>query len=130
DGPRIAVLVQDRAAAEIFHRDVVVLAGAADIVDADDVAMMQLRDDLRFAQEALAEIRIGEQRRRHDLQRNLAIDRFLHREIDGRHAASAELAPETVASDLDHVTVTSYGNLRSPRGARAHDTSLPCGLFG
>ena len=92
DRPRIAVLVQDRPAAEIFHRDVVVVAGAADVVDADDVAMVQLRDDFRFAQEALAEIRIGEQRRRHDLQRDLAIDRFLHREIDGRHAASAELA--------------------------------------
>ena len=116
--------MQDRPAAEIFHRDVVVVAGAADVVDADDVAMVQLRGDFRFAQEALAEIRIGEQRRRHDLQRDFAIDRFLHREIDGRHAAAAELAQQTVAGDLDHVTVISMRGT-SQRHARLRHAPRP-----
>ena len=110
--------MQHRAAAEIFHRDVVVVAGAADVMDADDVAVVQLRGDLRFAQEALAEIRIGEQRRRHDLQRDLAVDRFLHRQIDRRHAATAELAQQTVAGDVDHVRVIFAAGHRVPPDRR------------
>ncbi len=70
---RIAVLMQNRTAAEVFHRHVVIVAVAADIVDADHVAVMQSRGDLGFAQKALAEIRIGEQRRRHHLERDFAI---------------------------------------------------------
>jgi hypothetical protein len=66
-------------------------------VDADDVAMVQLRRDARLAQEAFGKIRIGEQRRRHHLERDFALHRFLQGQIHGGHAAAAELAQDFVA---------------------------------
>ena len=105
DRPRLAVLAQDRAATEILHRDVVIVARAADIMHADDIAVMQLGCDPRLAQEAFAEIRIGQQGRRHDLERDIALDRFLGGQVHGRHAATAELALDVVAGDYDHVAI-------------------------
>ena len=113
---RPGVAGQDRAAAEVFHRHVVVVADAADIVDADDVTMVQARGDARLAQEALAEIRIGQQRRRHDLERNFALHRFLQRQVNGRHAAAAELAQDAVSGYFDHVCL--------PRCRRANKSGI------
>ena len=59
--------------------------------------------------ETLAEIRVCQQRRRHDLQRDLAVHRLLDRQVDRRHAAAPKLAQQSVAGNLDHVRVTSAG---------------------
>jgi hypothetical protein len=76
---------------------------SADIMDADDVTMVQARGDPRFTQEALAEVGVDQQRWRHDFERDFALHRFLQRQVDGRHAASAELAQDAVSGNFDHV---------------------------
>ena len=111
-----AVLAQHRTAGKIFHRHVVIVAAAADIVDADDVAMMQARGDLGLAQEALAKIRIDQQGRRHDLQRDFAIHRFLDRQIHRGHAAAAKLAQQAVSWNFNHVGTLSMPNAALQRG--------------
>ncbi len=105
--PRAAVLEQDRTAAEVFHRDVVIVAGAADIVDADDMAVMQARSDLRFAQEAFAEFGSASNAGDMIFSATSRSTRFLHGQIDRCHAAAAELAQKSVTGNLDHVRVMS-----------------------
>ena len=60
---RRPVLAQDRPTGQILHGDVMEVADPPDIMDADHVPVMQARGDLRFAQEALAEIRVDQQGR-------------------------------------------------------------------
>jgi hypothetical protein len=124
---RRAVAGQHLAAADVFHRDVMQVAGVADVMDAHDVAVMQLGGDARFAQEAFAEVRIDEQRRRHHLERDFAVDRFLDRQIDRRHAAAAELAQHAITGNLDHVSGPAQGFPRvcEPRTERRR--SIACG---
>ena len=93
-----------------------IITAAADIVDADDMSMMQARGNLGLAQETLAKIRIHQQCRRHDLQRDFAIHRFLDRQIHRGHAAAAKLAQQAVSGNFYHVGTLPMPNAALQRG--------------
>ena len=104
------------AAGNVLGGEVVVGAGLADVVHRDQVRMRQLRGDAAFLEEALGELVVGRQRRRHDLERHLAVERLLQREVDRGHAADAERPDDAIARDLRWVV--GQGNLDTGRGAR------------
>ena len=95
--------VREVAAGEVLHREVVQLRlGHADVVDRDDVRVRKRRERARLLHEAAREVRVVRERRLHDLQRDLAVERRLQGKVDGRHAALADLALDEVARNLDH----------------------------
>ncbi len=66
-----------------------------DVVDGDDRGVVHLRDDLRLALEA--QLRVGgEQRRRHDLDRDLSVEKRVPGAIDDAHAPAPQLADDLV----------------------------------
>ena len=77
--------------------------GAADLVDADDVRMLQARDGARLVLEAAAADFVGERFGEHHLQRDLAPQRHLFGEVDGRHPAVPDDAQQAMARDLRHL---------------------------
>ncbi|MNZ08879.1 hypothetical protein D3C78_256950 [compost metagenome] len=89
------------AVGQVLHGHVVVAAGIADVVDGHGVRMRQPRQGLALPQEALAEAAVGGQRRAHDLQRHLALQRTLGGQIDRGHGAVAQLALDLVPGNLD-----------------------------
>ncbi len=103
-------LAQYGSAGQVFHGDVVIIADPADVVDTDDMAMVQPRGDLGLAQESLAKVRIDQQGRRHDLERDFAVHGFLDRQIHGSHAAAPELAQQSVSGNFDHEGSVSMHN--------------------
>ena len=62
----------------------------ADVVERADVRMIELRDRARFAIEPLAELRIGGEQVRQDLDRDDAIEAGIAGFVDLAHAARAE----------------------------------------
>ena len=73
----------------------VVLAG---VDHRDDVRMRELGDRARLAPEALDLVRLVGDLAVQDLDRDPALERLVAGEIDGRHAAAAELRLEPVAA--------------------------------
>ena len=71
------------------------ISGAA-VIKRKDMGMVQARRDLDFAEEAIGAERRGELGAE-DLHRNLAMMLQVFREIDGGHAAHAELTQQPVA---------------------------------
>jgi hypothetical protein len=70
-----------------------------DAVDVDDVLVFDARESPRFFEESLpARGREAERVRQH-LERYLAVERFLPREIDGAHATAPELAHDLVTAE-------------------------------
>ena len=64
------------AARQVLHREVMQLRRRdADVVHRDDVRMRERGEHARFLQEALGELRIGGERRRHHLDRDFALKR-------------------------------------------------------
>ena len=74
--------------------------------------MGQRREHSGFLQEALGECRIGRQRRRHDLERDLAVERGLQGQVDTGHAANPDLAPDHVPRNVNR----SHGSSPTLRG--------------
>ena len=60
---------------------------------------VELRDRARFAIEALAELRIGRERVRQDLDRDRAIEPRVARPVDLAHAAGAEGRDDLVRAE-------------------------------
>ncbi|MNP05641.1 hypothetical protein D3C76_975960 [compost metagenome] len=90
----------ERAVGQVLHGHVVVAADMADVMDGDRVRMAEPRQGLALAQKAFAEAPVGGQGRGHDLQRHLALQRALGRQIDGGHRALAELSLDLVPGNL------------------------------
>ena len=82
---------------------VIKLAGrrAADLVDVDDVRMVEPRDRARLVLEALDQLFARRALGREHLDGDLAAERRLRREVDGRHAALADLAHDAVAGNVE-----------------------------
>ncbi len=93
--------ILERAAGDVFGRQVVHAGVAADVVHRHQVRMLELGGDLAFGEEAAGELGIGRQDRRHHLQRDLAVQRLLHRQEDRGHAAFADRAEDAVAGNVD-----------------------------
>ena len=87
------------AAADQLQRHVKVAAILPGIEDGDDVGMVDLRRDARFAQEALAERLVAGVRRADDFERHLAPERGLHRLEYRPHAALTDLSQDLVAAE-------------------------------
>ena len=79
-----------RLALEVLHDqegDAVLLA---DVVEHADVRVVQRPDDAGFAVEALAELRVGGELRRQDLDRDLAIEAGVDGAVDLPHASGGD----------------------------------------
>jgi hypothetical protein len=93
----------ENAAFQEFHHDVIAVVVLHHVVDADDIPMRQLRQRLAFGQEALFRFAARAFLPGQDLDGHLSVERFLYPEIDGGHAARAELALQLVARDIESV---------------------------
>ena len=82
---------------QVLHRDVVgVLEGAA-VEHADDVGVLQRRGRLRLAPEALDEAGVLGEPPVQQLERDLAVELLVLRQIHVRHAAGTEAVQHPVA---------------------------------
>ena len=119
----------ERAALQVLHRDVGPAVGLAAVVDGDDVGVVEARRGLRLAPEALDELAVLGIALRHDLERDLAAEARVLRQVDGRHAADTQ-APEHAVAAVERlaalgVVVRHRGHsstvlLRALPAARAH----------
>ena len=89
-GVRLHVLVE-RPARHQLHRDVGHALLLPEGVDLRDVRMIEARRRLRLALEALHERRVGTEFLQHDLDRHLAVEHLVARQIHAAHAAVAKL---------------------------------------
>ena len=121
-GDRVGTAVNraHRATGQVFHGDVVVPTGMADVVDADHMTMLQPGGNARLAQEMLGKRRVREQARQQDLQRNITVDRFLPGQIDGCHAALPQLPQQAIARYLDHFSPAGQPQAAMTWIARQH----------
>ncbi len=79
----------------------------------NDVRVLQLPEHLRFLEEAPAHrIRIGML----DLERDAAQQRLVARQVNGRHAASADFSEQRIALRIDDVVQMSRLGGRDRRG--------------
>ena len=92
------------AAGQVFHRQIIGALVRGDVIDGNDVRIAELGDDAAFAQEALGEFLIGGQNRLDDLERDMAMQGFLHCQVDDGHATLPEFAFDLVAWNM-HVKV-------------------------
>ena len=83
---RVHELTQGDALDEL-HEQEQLPVGLAELVDADDVAMRQLGERARLAQEACLELGILAELPRQDLERHDAVQALLARAIDDAHTA-------------------------------------------
>ena len=74
-------------------------AGVFETVDCPDVRMIERREQSRFALEARHAIGVRRERRRQDLQRDVAIQLRVARAIDLAHAAGAEEREDFVGAE-------------------------------
>ncbi|MFO1077572.1 MAG: hypothetical protein U1E73_07585 [Planctomycetota bacterium] len=84
-------------AVDVFHLEGEQLAVVDDAVDGDDVFVADLGERARLLQEAAPALRRQPERVRQHLQRDLAVELLLAGEVDGAHAAAADLAHDLVA---------------------------------
>ena len=100
---RLAQLIDrllQRLAFDVLHRVVVDALLLPDGEDRNDVRMVQLGGRLSFVAEPGDLPLIEHRGKRKNLQRHLAIERFLVGLVDDAHAAAADLADDAVVADL------------------------------
>jgi hypothetical protein len=73
----------------------------ANRIDRDDIGVAQGSGGARLALEALHHALAIDQPRSHDLDRHFAVERQIMRQIDGRHAALAELPRDVIFPEGD-----------------------------
>ena len=95
-GPRAAIELLQVPALQVLHRDVVGALGLAAVEDRDDVRVREPGGVLRLAAEALDELLVVRVPLVEDLDRDAPPERLVLGEVDGRHAAGAELAHDLV----------------------------------
>ena len=105
-----------RLALDVLHDDEVAAAGRveAGVEDLDDVRVHELRRRQRLALEARHERRVVGEVLGEQLDRDVALQARVHRQVDGRHAAEPEAPLEPVAP----------GDLRPPSWRR-HPSAVP-----
>ncbi len=96
-----------RLAAQHLHRDehragvlVVRIVDDAALVHGDDAGVLDLRGGTRLAQEALHDLAVGQVLGAQDLERDVAIEAGVAREVDHAVAAPADDAVDDVLADL------------------------------
>lgn len=107
------------AAGEVLHGEIVLLRTRhAHVEHLHDVRMGERGEHACFLQEAARERGIGRQRRGHDLERNLAVQRGLQSQVHAGHATVADLVSDHIAGNLDHA------------GPRPHRCRMPAHSSG
>ncbi len=100
-GP-LARALRERLALDELEHHVVQLGAldrrAADVVDRADVRVVEGRDALRLALEARAELRVGREQRRQQLERHVAIEPRVAGAVDLAHPARAERSHDLVGA--------------------------------
>ena len=91
--------VGQRLAFEVLHDEIRRAGLFAHVIQRADVGMIELRDRAGFAVEALAELRIGGERLREDLDRHRAIEPRVARLVDLAHPAGAEGGEDFVRAE-------------------------------
>ena len=86
----------ERLAVDVLHRDVRDAVGLADVEDLDDVRMRQPRGDPPLAQEARAQVLVAREILGEALERDVAAELDVAREVDDRHRAVTERALDLV----------------------------------
>lgn len=89
-------LVPEVQALHERHDEEEVVLELTEIVNRDDVGVIHLRDDARLAEEARPAVR-REHALRHDLHRDVAIEKRIAPEVDRAHSPAPELANDLVA---------------------------------
>src|SRR6185295_17622534 len=98
----------ERLAFDVAHDEEDETARFADAMDGDDVRMRETRRRLRLPYEALAR-RVGGEIRRQNLDRDVAIEPHVAREVDDPHSATAELALERVLTGQGGLQIEEFG---------------------
>ncbi len=88
--------VRERLPFQQLHHQIRGAVIVTDIVKRADVGMIELRDGLRLALEALAELRIGREVGRKDLDGHLAVEAPIARPVDLPHPARPERSNDVV----------------------------------
>ena len=117
DLARVAEDATDVASVDVLHRDEVLGADAAELVDLDDVDVIEDRRELGLAHERLDEARVLREVRQQALQRDHALEAFgpaFERAMHRRHAANAEPFVDEVRAELLFSGGVSAHGLRSP----------------
>ncbi len=104
-----------RLAFDVLEDDVGVAAVLAGVDHGDDVGVGELGHRPRLLAEALELVGLLGHLAVHHLDRDVAVERLVARQVDGRHAAAAELRLQAVAA-REH----GADHLRAGRGAVAH----------
>ena len=84
----------------MLHGHIVQRAVGTNIKYRNDMRVAQLRHQFCFADESLAEGRIGCQHRIHNLDGHRAINGFLHGKVNIGHATTADFRLESVTRNL------------------------------
>jgi len=85
--PQVVEQLLQARAVDVVHLEREHLAAVDDAVDGDDVRMVDARQRARFVQEALAALLRHTERVRQHLQRDVAVELGVARQVDGAHAA-------------------------------------------
>ena len=115
-------------ALDVPHRDVQDAVGLARVVDRDDVRMVEAGGDLGLADEALPERVVIRELWTEDLQRDLAAQPDVLRQVDDRHPATADDAHHAMSGELGshprigHAQSTGVAAVSENAGCPAADT--------
>ena len=94
----------ERATFDVFHDDVAALVVGHRVVDGADMRMRQLAGERGLGQEKLAKplavLFVAEDVPLDDLDRDLAIGKRIHAQIDGTGRAFAQFAQDLIFADL------------------------------
>ena len=90
--------IEEQLAVDVLEGDEVAPVRFADLVDGSDVGVRELGGGERFAQEALAPRRVVAQSFGEDLERDIALEPRIAREVDLAHAPGAQHAGEGVGA--------------------------------
>ena len=113
DAPRLEQL-RERAARHEPHRHPGDALRAVDVVgvDGDDVRVLEPRDGLGLALEALGETGVVQELPRQDLERHVAVEGRLEGPVDRGHAAPAERLDDAVGAGVRSGDESQAGDLR------------------
>ncbi len=109
---------RERGPLDVLHREVVEAAVAADVVDLHDAGVLELGDRERLAPEAIDVGLLEREPGAQDLERHRTAQLAVLRQPDERHAAAAELAHQSVATQHEP------GRERHGRARRAGEAGL------
>jgi len=116
-------VVGDGLALDVFHDEVVVAAGLADVDGLDDVGVVELAGGLAFFVEALDVLGVFAEAAGQDLDRDRAVEAELLGFVDERHRPGPDLAQDLVAGNLVGRGLVLFDALLEPLGLAGRDVA-------